>query len=104
MRLPNRIVFGAMSLDESRLAFFVQEGRRHRDCPAGVQHVNNRFAIVWSYLYGGMRPAGSGPANQQWQLKSLALHLLCNVHHFVERWGDEAAEADEVSVLRSGSL
>ena len=51
-----------------------------------------------------MRPAGRGTADHERDGESLTLHFLRNMDHLVERWRDEAGEADDVAIffLRGG--
>ena len=66
--------------------------------------MDHRLAVVRSNLDGRVRAAGSRSADKQRQLEVLALHLLGDMHHLVERRCDEAAEADHVRFLCFGAL
>ena len=89
---------------ERRLALVAQKAGRHRHCPAGIQHVDHRLAVVRRNLDGRVRPAGGRSADEQRQLETLALHLAGHMHHLVERRRDQAAEADHVRLLRLGAF
>ena len=45
-----------------------------------------------------MRFGGGGAAYQQRQRKALALHLFCDVDHFIQRWGDQARKPDDIGI------
>ena len=98
--LAQRFVLGAMLRDELCLAVVAEQAGGDRHGAAGVEHVDHRLAVVRRNLDGGVRAAGGGSADEQRQLEVLALHLPGHVHHLVERRRDEAAEADEVGLLR----
>ena len=51
-----------------------------------------------------MRLGGGRTANQQRQVKIAALHFLGDVHHLVQRRGDQAGQADNVALLVDGGL
>src|ERR1019366_1626677 len=62
--------------------------------------MDHRLAVVRRNFDGGVPPARGCPTNQQRQLETLALHLLCHMHHLVERWSNQAAEPNHVCLLR----
>ena len=86
-----------MLSDEGRLAFVTEKTAGHGHGAAGIEHMDHGLAIVRGNLDGGVAATGGCAPDQQGQLESLALHLLRNVHHLVERRRYEAAEADHVS-------
>src|SRR5262249_15362200 len=45
-----------------------------------------------------------GAADQQWYREALALHLLGDVHHLIERGRDQTREPDEVGLLAARGL
>ena len=102
--LAEGLVVGAMLGDEGGLAVFAEEAGGDGHGAAGVEHVDDRLAVVGRDFDGGVGAAGGGSADEQRQLEALALHLAGHVDHLVERGGDEAAEADEVGLLGAGAL
>ena len=102
--LAERLVLGAMLRDEGGFAVVAEQAGGHRHGAAGVEHVDDRLAVVRRDLDGGVRAAGGGSADEQRQLEALALHLAGDVHHLVERRRDQAAEADHVGLLGLGAL
>ncbi len=97
-------VVGAMLGDEVCLAVVAEEAGGDGHGAAGVEHVDDGLAVVRRDLDGGVGAAGGGSADEQRQLEALALHLVGDVDHLVERGGDEAAEADHVGLLGLGAL
>src|SRR5262249_31521995 len=71
--------------------------RPHADGAACVRHVD-RLAprIVWADLYRGVYLARGGAADEQRQIEAFALHLCRDMAHFIERWRNQAREADDV--------
>ena len=51
-----------------------------------------------------MRFGGRGAANQQWQRKVLALHLLGHMHHFIERGGNQSRQPNNIGILFASGL
>ena len=104
MGLAEGLVVGAMLGDEVGFAVVAEQAGGDGDGAAGVEHVDDGLAVVRRDLDGGVGAAGGGSADEQRQLEALALHLVGDVDHLVERWGDEAAEADHVGLLGLGAL
>ena len=102
--LAERLVVGAMLGDEVCLAVVAEQAGGDGHGAAGVEHVDDGLAVVRRDLDGGVGAAGGCSADEQRQLEALALHLLGDVHHLVERRRDEAAEADHVGLLGLGAL
>ena len=93
-----------MLRDERRLAVVAEQAGGDRHGAAGVEHVDDRLAVVRRDLDRGVRAAGGRAADEQRQLEALALHLARHMHHLVERRRDQAAEADQVRLLGLGAL
>ena len=104
VRLAHRRVIQPELRDEVGLVLLAQQAGGHRNGAAGVEHVDDRLAVVGGDLDGGMRAAGGCAADEQRQLELQALHLAGDVHHFVERGRDEAAEPDQVGLLGFGAF
>ena len=51
-----------------------------------------------------MHPGSGGPADQQGLCHFPAFHFMRHMHHFVQRRGDESAEADNIRVFLTGSV
>ncbi len=66
--------------------------------------MNHSGGIVGRDLDGGVFSRGRRPANQQRYLEAATLHLLGDMGHFLERGGDQAAEADDVGLLLDGGV
>src|ERR1700722_18133435 len=90
--------------DKCRLALITEKTGGHRHRAAGIQNVDYRLAIMRRNLDCCVRPACGCPADEQRQLEALTLHFARHMHHLVERWGDKAAESDEIRLLRFGTF
>ena len=55
--------------------------------------------VVLGDFYSGVSTACGGTADDQRDIKALALHLLRDMNHLVERGRDEAGEADDVAIF-----
>ena len=97
-------VFLAVRLHEGVLAILAQETRRHRHSTARVEDVHDRLAVVRRNLDGRMRLARGRATDEQRELEAQSLHLAGDVLHLVERGRDEAAQADEVGLLRHRAI
>jgi hypothetical protein len=97
-------VVGSVLGYEVGLAFFAEEAGGYGHGAAGVEDVDYGLAVVWRDFDGGVTAARGCSADEQRQFETLALHLAGDVHHLVERWGDEAAEADHVDLVGFGAL
>ena len=97
-------VFGTMLGDEVGFVFVAEQAGGDGDGAAGVEDVDDGFAVVRGDFYGGVGAAGGCAADEQRKLEALALHLAGDVDHFVERRSDEAAEADDVGALGFGAF
>ncbi len=104
MRLAQRLVFGAVLRHERRLSLVAEQAGRHRHRAAGVEHVDDRLAVVRRDLDRGVRAAGGRAADQQRQLETLPLHFAGDVHHLVERRRDQSAETDHVGLFCLGAF
>ena len=104
MGLAERLIVGAMLRHERRLAIVAQKASGHGHCPAGIQHVDHRLAVMRCNLDRRVRPARGCPADEQRQLEALTLHLAGHVHHLVERRSDQSAESDHVRLFRPGAF
>ena len=62
------------------------------------------LAVLRGNFHGGVSAARRRSADEQRQFETLAFHFARDVHHFVERGGDQAAEADHVGLFRFGAL
>src|ERR1700733_14189728 len=93
-----------MLLQERGFSFVAEKTGGHGHGPAGIQDVDDWLAVMWRNLNGGMRAARGCPSNQQRQLEALTLHLAGHMHHLVERWSDQPAESDHVSLFRLGAF
>jgi len=91
-----------MSRHERRFAFVAQQAGRHRHGTARIEDMNYRLAVMRRNFDGRVRAAGGRPTDQQRQFESLPLHLACHVHHLVERRSNQAAESNQVRLLRLG--
>ena len=65
---------------------------------------DRRLAIGRFDLDRGMRRAGGRPADQKGQVKPLPLHFAGQKHHFIQRWGDKAGQADNVGLVLTRGL
>ena len=89
---------------ERRLAVVTEEAGGHGHRPAGIQHMDHWLTIVRRNLDGRVRPAGGCAADEQRQPETLPLHLAGHMDHLVKGGRDEAAEADDVRLLRRGAF
>ena len=49
-----------------------------------------------------MQRRGGGATNHQWLLHSTPLHFGSNQAHFLQRWGDQTRQADNIDFLTDG--
>ena len=54
--------------------------------------------VGWSDLQGGVNPARGGATDQQWYFQPFTHHFPGDMNHFVQRWRDQTAQADDVDV------
>ncbi len=93
------LLFGIQDKVGARIIILTDEGADDGDGAGGVEHVHHRTRIFRFDLNGGMHLGSGGAADEQRQFEALALHLLGDVDHLVERRGDQAAEADDVDLF-----
>ena len=102
----------ALATGRERLAFLrlhgpvlaVQLGARlgpaqpidHADASGRILDVDDRAVILGCDLHGRVLGAARRAANQKRNGEPLALHLAGDVHHLVERRGDQPRQADHV--------
>ena len=89
---------------ETGFSFRAYETADNRNGAACVQYMNDGMLVAWRNLHRRVGLARSGPANQQRQIKTLALHLAGNVRHFIEGRRNQSAEADHVHFVLAGDL
>ena len=102
MLRADAVVFGAQFLGELRLVRLTDEIADDGHGAAGVEDVDDRLAVAGRDLHGGVRLARGRAADEQRQLYTLPFHLAGDVHHLVQRWRDESAQADDVHVQFAG--
>ena len=101
--LPHLLVFILHPLREILACAFAHEIAGHRHAAARIDHVHGGAAVVRRNAHGGVHTACGGTADQQGRLQTATFHLARNLHHFVQRWCDQAAQSDHVHVpFRSG--
>ena len=66
--------------------------------------MQRRLAVRGRDLHGGVLPRGGRAADQERQVEPASLHLVGDVHHLVERRGDQAGEPDDVAPLLHGRV
>src|SRR5215472_7315687 len=64
-------------------------------CAAGIAGVD---------LHSSVDPASRCAADQQWDDEPFPLHLRRDMGHFVQRWGDQTGEADDIDLLLARRL
>ena len=65
-----------------------------------IRHVQrNVIPVLLLNLHRRVSLGRGGTANHQRDVKIQPLHFLCDVHHFVQRRGDQTAQADDIHVL-----
>ena len=102
MLLAELFVIGRELFKKSRLLLLAEERADDIDRAGGVEHVDNPGRVVLGDFDSGVRAACGGAADNQRDIKALALHLLGDVNHLVERRRDEAGEADDVAIFLAG--
>src|SRR5579862_3220538 len=66
--------------------------------------MNDWLTVVGRNLDRGVRAACGCPADEQRQFEALTLHLAGDMYHLIERWSDQAAEADHVGLFGLGAF
>ena len=74
---------------ELRFQLLIQQRIDHAHCARGIEHMHSAGMIMRRDFHCRVRAARRRAANQQWQLKSLAVHFLRDVHHLIERRCDQ---------------
>ena len=98
-------VVGAGALDEAGLEFLGQQLSGYAHGAGGVGDIDHGIVLVLRLdLDRGMGLGGGGAADHQGQGEALALHLLGDMDHLVQRRGDQAGQADDVALLGDGGL
>ena len=62
----------------------------------GVEHMHDRAGVMLGDLDGRVCSGGGRATNEQRDFESAAFHFLGDMHHLVERWSDQAREADDI--------
>lgn len=101
MRLPQPFVVVAYLVHKTRLLSLTHQISHHAHGARGIQHVHHSRLIGRRDLHRRVGLARGGAADQQRHIKAFARHLLGDMDHFVERRGDQAAQADDVRLLFS---
>ncbi len=91
--------------DERRFQLLGQQLRRNADGTGRVGDVNHCIvAVLGLDLDCRVRLGGGCAADHQRQVEVLTLHFTGNVHHFVQRRGDQPGQTDDVALLVAGHL
>ena len=98
-RRPYRGIFVRHLGNEGVALRLRDKRRRHAHRAARVQHVNHRALVSRRDPQRSVHLRCRRAADQQRHRHARALHLLTHRHHLVQRRGDQAAEADHVSVV-----
>src|SRR5690554_3097733 len=98
--LTDLVVFGAGRFHERRLGSFAQQLGGHVDATGCVRHVQgNVVLVVRLNLDRGVSLGRGGATDHQRNPEVQSLHFAGNVHHFVQRRCNQAAQADDVHVF-----
>ena len=79
--------------------FCIQQPGGYGYTSACIQHMHHAIIVFRCYFHRGMHPACGSAANQQGLLHAAAFHFLSHMHHFVERWRNQAAQANYIYLL-----
>src|SRR5690554_538428 len=101
---PHLLILGIDLCDVLELRAGREQFTYHAYRTGGVSHVDHRLFVLGVNLYRSVRLGGRGAANQQWQRKVLALHLLGHMHHLIERGRNQARQANNIGILFTGGL
>src|SRR3990172_604618 len=83
----------------SQSIFFCLAAWRSRTVTYSSRIFCTKLSLVLLFdLHGGMGTRSRSTANQQGQFETLPLHFLCDMHHFIERRCNQAAQTDEMGV------
>ena len=99
---PQALVVGGQVGREFRSRLRVEQLRNDPDHPRGIGHMNHFFVVIRGDLYRAVRAARRRASNEEREVESFALHLGRDVHHFVERGGDQTGQADHVHPVGAG--
>ena len=77
------------------------EALYHAHGARGILDPDRAVFVIGLDLDRGMRARGRGPADEQGHGKSLALHFLGHMRHFLQRWRDQPGEPDDIHVFRA---
>mmetsp|Transcript_72770 Transcript_72770/g.206517 ORF Transcript_72770/g.206517 Transcript_72770/m.206517 type:complete len:416 (+) Transcript_72770:1155-2402(+) len=93
-------------LDVIQVALLLRREHGAHDCAAarGIEHMDHPVLVLWRELDRSVALGGCGAADHKRLCHALLLHLLCHVHHLVERGSDEAGETDDIHILLDGPL
>ena len=94
--LAQRLVVGLGLGEQLAAPFLGEQRRRHRDGAGGVLHPEHRTLVARRHLDRRVCPRGRRTADQQRDREALALHLAGEVHHLVQRGGDQPGQPDQV--------
>ena len=86
-------------LQKGCFLFFVQQVSRHRHATAGVEYIHHTIVILRGYFHSSVHTAGGSAAYQQRLLHATAFHFFGHMHHLIQRWRDEPAQAYEVHIF-----
>ena len=64
----------------------------------------DRPGVMLRDLDRRVRGGGRSTADQKWNRETAALHFLCDMHHFIERWRDETRKPDHVRAEFDGLI
>ncbi len=98
-QIPKRRLLVRVRLDEADLLFAIEQRRDDAHRARRVEHVHRRLAVTRRDLHRGVLAARRRAADEERKVEVLALHLLGDEAHLLERRGDETGEADDVDVL-----
>ena len=104
VRLAVAFLRQAVLFVEGRLEVRVDQAPHDADRLRGVENVHGRFVIRRRDAHRRVLRAGRRSADEQRHVEAFALHLSGDVHHFIERRRNQAAQTDEVGLLLAGDF
>ncbi len=98
-------IFLTDAINISALVFRRQQIGNNTHRTAGIDHVDRLSLLITRMdFHGSMHAAGRSATDQQRHVEAFTLHFSSHMHHLIERWCDEAGEADNIDIFSASRI